>query len=218
MMMKNLYKTFLLFFICSNVVLADDKNDPLQAFLNNFNSLESKFIQQLINENGEVLEKSEGILQLQQPGKFNWTYETPYAQKIISNGDVLWVFDEDLEQLTIRNIGNALDETPAGIILGINDIAEHFVQMYMGVTEGYDWIELTPKNIETQYGNIRIGFNDAQLGMMLIVDNLGQTTRIDFLNVKKNAELSPSSFEFEIPADVDVIDEREITDQPEVTS
>ena len=218
MMIKKIYNILLLLFICSNNALADDHNDPLQTFLENFNSLESNFIQQLINENGEVLEKSEGILLLQQPGKFNWTYKTPYAQKIISNGDVLWIFDEDLEQLTIRNIGNALDETPAGIILGNNDINEHFVQVGIGLIDGYDWIELTPKKTETQYKNIRIGFNDTQLGMMIIVDNLGQTTRIDFINVKKNAELQPSSFELETPADVDVIDEREVTETSEMNS
>ena len=209
-MMNKLFRVFLFLLFISNIAIADEVNNPLQDFLKNFTSLESNFIQQLINENGEVLEKTEGTLQLQQPGKFNWTYLTPYAQKIISNGEVLWVFDEDLEQLTIRNIGNALDETPAGIILGNNDINEHFVQVSMDVIEGYDWIDLTPRNLETQYRNIRIGFNDSQLGMMIIVDNLGQTTRIDFIDVKKNAELSSSSFEFEIPADVDVIDEREI--------
>ena len=216
-MIKKIYLVLFLLLQTSNVFAADN-NDPLQAFLNNFNSLESNFIQQLINENGEVLEKTEGVLQLQQPGKFNWTYETPYSQKIISNGDVLWVFDEDLEQLTIRNIGNALDETPAGIILGNNDINEHFVQVNMGVIEGYDRIDLTPHNLETQYRNIRIGFNNSQLGMMIVVDNLGQTTRIDFLHVKKNAELTPSSFEFEIPEGVDVIDEREVAAETESSS
>lgn len=217
-MFNNVYKIFLFLFFINGSVYAEDANNPLQDFLKNFSSLESSFIQQLINENGEVLEKSEGVLQLQQPGKFNWTYVSPYAQKIISNGEVLWVFDEDLEQLTIRNIGNAIDETPAGIILGNNDISEHFIQVSMGVIEGFDWIDLTPKNLETQYRSIRIGFNESQLGMMIIVDNLGQTTRIDFLDVKKNAELSPTSFEFEIPADVDVIDEREITASTDMNS
>lgn len=191
------------------LVFADESFEPLKNFLNNFNSLESNFVQSLINENDEVLEKSEGVLRLQQPGKFNWSYESPYTQKIISNGDVIWIFDEDLDQLTIRNIGDALDETPAGIILGNNNISEHFIQVNMGSIEGHDWIELTPKNIEAQYSNIRIGFNKAQLGMMIIQDSLGQTTRIDFVNVKKNTDLSSSDFEFKIPEGVDVIDERQ---------
>ncbi|MEM7016740.1 MAG: outer membrane lipoprotein chaperone LolA [Pseudomonadota bacterium] len=176
--------------------------------MQNFQSLEADFVQSLINENGEELERSEGVLQLQQPGKFHWSYKTPYSQKIISNGDVLWVYDEDLEQLTIREMGNAIDETPAGIILGNNDISKHFLQVNMGVIEDYDWIELTPKNLEAQYRNIRIGFNNTKLGMMIILDNLGQTTRIDFSNVKKNTELTSNLFEFDIPEGIDVIDER----------
>jgi outer membrane lipoprotein carrier protein len=193
----------------ANTVFAENTNDPLQRFLDGFNSLEANFVQRLINENGDELEKTEGVLHLQQPGKFHWSYEIPYTQKIISNGDVLWVFDEDLEQLTIREMGDAIDQTPAGIILGNNDIAEHFVQVNMGVIENHDWIELTPRNLEAQYNNIRIGFEDSKLTMMIIVDNLGQTTRIDFSNVEKNIKLSSTLFEFEVPEGIDVIDERQ---------
>jgi outer membrane lipoprotein carrier protein len=207
----------LLFLFHTTFVIAEGDKDPLQGFLDGFKSMEANFSQSLINENGEELEKTEGVLILQQPGKFHWAYETPYTQKIISNGDVIWVYDEDLEQLTIRNMGNAINETPAGIILGNNDITEHFVQVNMGVIEGYDWIELTPKNLEAQYRNIRLGFDKSKLGMMIILDNLGQTTRIDFSDVKKNTDLPSSTFEFEIPEGVDVIDEREMASDTEAT-
>jgi outer membrane lipoprotein carrier protein len=187
---------------------AENSNDPLQKFLANFESMEATFIQSLINENGEELEKTEGILYLQQPGKFHWSYQIPYTQKIISNGDVLWIFDEDLEQITIREMGDAIEQTPAGIILGNKPINEHFVQVNMGIIEGFDWIELTPRDLEAQYRNIRLGFDQNRLGMMIIADNLGQTTRIDFSNLKKNTELSSTLFYLEIPDNVDVIDER----------
>jgi outer membrane lipoprotein carrier protein len=200
----NLYLVFYVLIFMSNV-----QADPLQEFLDDFKSLEANFVQTLLNENGEELEKTTGTLLLQQPGKFHWSYEIPYTQKIISNGDVLWIFDEDLEQLTIREMGNAINQTPAGIILGNNSIKEHFIQADIGVIEGFDWIELTPKDLEAQYKNIRIGFDNTKLGMMIIVDNLGQTTRIDFSDVKKNTELSSTVFEFETPENVDVIDERE---------
>lgn len=206
---------FLFFLIQGSSVFAEDSSDPLQDFLADFKSMESNFVQRLINEKGEELERTEGILYMQQPGKFHWSYEIPYTQKIISDGDVLWIFDEDLEQLTIRKMGNAIEQTPAGIILGNNDISEHFVLVHMGVIEQHDWIELTPKKLEAQYQNIRLGFENSKLSMMIIVDNLGQTTRIDFLDVKKNTELSPSLFEFETPEGVDVIDEREINNEVE---
>ena len=204
-----------LFLLQGSFVFAESSNDPLQEFLTNFESFEAKFVQILINENGEELEKTEGILYLQQPGKFHWSYQQPYSQKIISDGDVLWVFDEDLEQVTIREMGNAIEQTPIGIILGNNSINEHYVQVDLGVIEGFDWIELTPRDLEAQYRNIRLGFDQDKLGMMIIADDLGQTTRIDFSEIKKNAELSAMLFKLEIPDNVDVIDEREIQDNSE---
>jgi len=199
----------ILFLLQGSFVFAEPANDPLQEFLTNFKSFEAKFVQILISENGEELEKSEGILYIQQKGRFHWAYQTPYIQKIISDGNVLWVFDEDLEQVTIREMGNAIKQTPIGIILWNNSISDHFVQVDLGVIEGFNWIELTPKDPEAQYKNIRMGFNQDKLGMMIIADELGQTTRIDFSDLKKNTELSSMLFKFEIPDDIDVIDERQ---------
>ncbi len=197
---------FLLFF---KSALAVDSGDPLKAFLKDFKSMQANFVQTLINEDGEQLEKTSGTLYLQQPGKFHWSYQEPYSQKIISDGDNLWIYDEDLEQVTIKPMGDTIDQTPAGIILGNSDINIHFVTIDMGKIEGYDWIELTPRDLEAQYKNIRFGFDKNRLGMMIIADNLGQVTRIDFEGINKNSKLPTELFKLEIPENVDVIDERE---------
>jgi len=198
----------LIYFFSIALSNAGSQDDPLQAFLKNLESLEVSFVQILMNENGEQLEKTEGILYLKPPEKFFWHYQNPYSQKIISNGSILWIFDEDLEQVTVKNIDNKIQETPAGIILGNKSIQEHFVQVNMGVIDGYNWMELTPKNLEAQYKNIKMGFDGDKLGMMIITDNLEQTTRIDFANFKKNISLSPHIFNFEIPNNVDIFDQR----------
>ena len=198
----------LIYFFSIALSNAGSQDDPLQAFLKNLESLEVSFVQILMNENGEQLEKTEGILYLKPPEKFFWHYQNPYSQKIISNGSILWIFDEDLEQVTVKNIDNRIDETPAGIILGNKSVQEHFVQVNMGVIDGYNWMELTPKNLEAQYKNIKMGFDGEKLGMMIITYNLEQTTRIDFANFKKNISLSPHIFNFEIPNNVDIFDQR----------
>ncbi|MEM7027344.1 MAG: outer membrane lipoprotein chaperone LolA, partial [Pseudomonadota bacterium] len=100
--------------------------NPLNNFLNGLETIESNFSQTLLNESGQVIENSSGMLYLRQPAKFHWSYELPYSQKIISDGNFLWIYDEDLEQVTIRNIADDISQTPAGIILGNNDINEHF--------------------------------------------------------------------------------------------
>ena len=202
-------KLIFLIFIYLIIVQASsaNSNNPLQYFLTDLNTLEAKFFQTLINENGDKLEKTEGILYLKTPGSFFWHYQKPYAQKIISNGNKLWIFDEDLEQVTIKNIDNKIEQTPAGIILGNQSIKEHFVQVNMGIIDSYDWIELTPKDLDAQYKSIKIGFNNDNLGMMIIVDNLEQITRIDFADAKKNIKLSSEIFNFIVPDNIDIFDE-----------
>ncbi len=187
---------------------AAERADPLKAFLEELDTLESNFTQTLLDEDGSELEKTTGTLYLKQPGQFHWAYQTPYMQKIISDGEVLWIFDQDLEQITIRAMGDSLEKTPAAIILGDSKLEKHFVQVDLGKIEGFDWIELTPRDLEAQYESIRIGFNKNSLGMMIIADNLGQTTRIDFSDVSKNSKLDAELFTLSIPDDVDVIDER----------
>ncbi len=191
------------------LVLAAERVDQLKVFLHEFETLRAKFTQTLLNEHGKPIEKTSGTLHLQQPGKFNWSYTEPYALSIISDGEVLWIYDADLEQLTIRTLNNdALQKTPVAIILNDSKLEKYFVQTDLGKIEGFNWIELTPRDLEAQYKNIRLGFDVKRLGMMIIADNLGQTTRIDFSDVAKNATLSPALFNFEIPMNVDVIDER----------
>ena len=198
---------FLIFIYLIIIQTGSTNTDPLQYFLTDLRSLEAKFVQILINENGDELERTEGFLYLQTPDSFFWHYQKPYAQKIISNGSKLWIFDEDLEQVTVKNIDNKIEQTPAGIILGNHSIKEHFVQISIGVIDGYDWIELTPRDLDAQYKNIKIGFNNNNLGMMIIIDNLEQITRIDFSDSKKNIKLSSEIFNFNVPDNIDIFDE-----------
>lgn len=192
------------------VLAAEAAPDPLARFLTDFQSLQAGFVQTLINEAGERLEQTEGVLYLQQPDKFHWAYQTPYQQKIITDGALLWIFDEDLEQVTIREAGVAIRQTPAAVILGDTDIGAHFIRLEMGRIEGFDWIRLTPKDAESQYDHLRFGFDHNRLAMLIIEDKLGQIIRIDFKDVVKNADLAADLFQLQIPAGVDVIDERRI--------
>lgn len=195
--------------LVSGSTFATEPTGPLRSFLKDFKTLQADFTQTLLNEHGERLEQTSGTLYLQRPGKFHWSYRKPYLQTIISDGEVLWVYDEDLEQVTIKHItAETLNQTPAGIILGDAELEKHFVQVDMGDIEGFDWIELTPRDLEAQYQNIRIGFDANNLGMMIITDSLGQTTRIDFSNINKNSGLTANLFNLDIPDFVDIIDER----------
>lgn len=181
----------------------------LRAFLGELDSLRAGFEQKLFNESGKLLETANGMLYLQRPGKFLWEYEHPYQQKIITNGQTLWIYDEDLEQVTIRDMKDGLQATPAAILGGTADIDDLYEIIDMDKVEGYDWVRLRSVDKDSQYSDVRLGFDGQKLGMMVLSDNLGQTTRIDFDNVELNVDIDKSRFEFSPPEDVDVIDDRQ---------
>ena len=203
-----LYKTAVILFLTATISANAENDTPLDKFLNKLDTFQADFKQTLINEKGEELETVTGIVYMQSPGKFRWDYKDPYSQIIITDGITLWIYDKDLEQVTIKDISGTIDDTPAAILSGEENINEHFVIIPMGDIYGYDWIELTPKDIENQYSRIRMGFDKDKLGMMVMFDNLGQTTRIDFQNSRRNKSLESSLFTFEPPEGVDVIDDR----------
>ena len=211
---KNLPVIIFIFLSLVNTSLhAGEKESPLDNFLHNLESFKADFSQTLSNERGDILETSSGEVYLQNPGKFRWVYREPYSQLIITDGVTLWLYDQDLEQVTIRDVSKTIDKTPAAIISGQENINKYYVSIDLGEIEGYDWIELTPRDIENQYSSVRLGFNRNELGMMVMFDNLGQITRIDFHNPVRNKRFGGPLFTFEIPENVDVIDDRNSGEQ-----
>lgn len=180
----------------------------LRAFLSDLESLQAEFTQQLFNEHGDLLDTASGTLYLQRPGKFNWQYREPYEQEILTDGRTLWIYDKDLEQVTIRDVQTGLQDTPAAILGGTADIDDLYEIIDMGDVEGYNWVRLRALRDDGQYSDVRIGFDGDRLGMMVMFDNLGQTTRIDFEDSELNVAIDPNVFNFSPPPNVDVLDDR----------
>ena len=206
----NAQKTlFCLLYLTSLPGLAAEKQDPLDTFLSGLSTFSANFVQIVLDGQGSELEKSGGVLYLSQPGKFHWAYREPYLQKIIADGQSIWIYDEDLEQITVNSARASIGKTPAAVLLGDVSIDEHFFRTDSGKADGYDWIELSPRDPESEYENIQIGFHDNQLGLMLIHDSLGQMTRIQFSESERNKKLDEALFTLDIPEGVDVIDNRD---------
>lgn len=180
----------------------------LDRFLDGLESFTAAFEQHQYNESGEELEKSLGVVYVQRPGKFHWAYWEPYPQLIISDGRSVWVYDEDLQQVTIRDLTNAIDDSPAAILGGNVDMDKYYVVVDLGRSDALDWLELTPRDTESQYSSVRLGFDGDTLNRMVLFDNLGQKTDIRFLQIVRNPELDASLFTFTAPQGVDVIDSR----------
>ena len=180
----------------------------LNSFLDGLKTYSAGFKQQVFDDSGKELEKSDGVFYMRRPGMFYWAYYEPYSQMFISDGLNLWIYDQDLDQVIIKDVSNQLGNSPAAILGGNVDISHLYVVNRMQTKDGLDWLELTPRNIESEYKTIRLGFKDGQLAQMVLFDNLGQKNMITFLDAKRNPPLNLKLFSFVPPKGVDVIDDR----------
>ena len=184
------------------------QDKPLRQFLDGLQSFSAGFEQRLYSEFGEELEHSVGTVYIQRPGKFQWAYFEPYNQSIISDGEALWIYDADLEQVTVKDVSHSLGDSPASILDGSGDLDVHYVVINTGEQEAVQWLELTPRDADSDYNTIRLGFSGKALVGMVLFDNLGQRTEIVFKDARRNTKLDPALFSFTPPAGIDVIDSR----------
>lgn len=199
---------FLLFALLTCPSYAEES--PLKQYINNLSTLEANFSQKILNDYGEVIEQSSGIVYLKNPHKINWTYQQPYIQKIISDGKTLWVYEDDLEQVTLYDAENIFEKTPISVLLEAKIDEQLFTHKYLGEINNLVWEELLPKSLnDGHYQLIRLGFDGKQLSSIIIIDNFKQTMRIDFSQLKNGQAITDDHFQFTIPNDIDVIDNRQ---------
>ncbi|MGH8585941.1 MAG: LolA family protein [Gammaproteobacteria bacterium] len=184
---------------------------PLDEFLKGLVRLKARFEQVLLDEQGVKRERSRGTFYLSRPGRFRWDYESPYQQSIVADGQRVYVYDKDLEQVTVKPLQKALGSTPALLLDGEVNLEERFVVSRGAPAEGLAWLDLGPKDARAAresggYAQIRLGFAGPRLKRMDLRDNLNQTTRIEFKNAERNPSLDPSLFTFTPPPGVDVLD------------
>ena len=181
--------------------------DRLKTFVEQTRSASADFTQTVVDRGGRKIQQASGSLQFSRPGKFRWTYETPYQQLIVGDGTKLWIFDKDLNQVTARKLDDALGASPAALLAGDNAIEKNFDLQNAAAKDGLEWLEATPKSSETTFERIRMGFRGADLDTMELKDQFGQLTVIRFTDLKRNPALSPELFTFTPPQGADVIGE-----------
>ena len=184
----------------------------LDHFFKDLQTLSADFVQLVENAQLNATERAEGKLWIQRPGKFRWNYEKPYLQEIVSNGEKIWIYDADLEQVTIKPSQNTLGNTPALLLSDEAPLDASFDIQDLGRGLGLNWVELTPKDREAGFGRIRLGFHKAELEEMRLEDNLGQTTRIIFSDLKRNAPIKSGLFVFTPPDNADIFDNTKSSD------
>lgn len=190
--------------------------EQLKAFVAQVHSARGAFVQREVKAPSkgasapqgampQVSGVSTGTFTFARPGKFIWSYEKPYAQLLQADGDKLYVYDKDLNQVTVRALGNALGASPAAILFGSNDLDKNYTLKDAGVKDGIDWLQLTPKAQDTQFQQIGIGFRDGNLEAMELHDVFGNVTLLTFSKIEKNPALKADEFKFVTPKGADVI-------------
>lgn len=181
----------------------------LSALLNNMKSMKADFTQTIYDNRGAAIQTSHGTMALQRPGRFRWQVAKPIPQLIIANNDKLWIYDPDLEQVTVRSLKLGAGETPALFLSHENTVVENDfnVKLEKQDATGWRWYKLVPKKADNMFEFIEMAFKHQQIQEMKLADNLGHTTRIQYQKIQANVSISPSEFEFHAPKNVDIIDE-----------
>ena len=179
----------------------------LKDFVNNTHALKAHFVQSVYNSKMDQTQESEGEMMFSRPGKFRWIYMKPYAQLLVGDGKKLWAYDEDLNQVTVRKLDNALGSSPAALLAGDNEIEKDFNIAEGGAKEGLEWLDASPKGKESNFQSIRMGFSGNLLSVLVLKDYFGQVTIIHFSKMEVNPKISADTFKFVPPKGTDVIGE-----------
>lgn len=191
--------------LSSSLLHAGVALEQLESFIQDVDSFEANFEQTLYDSDSEPLQKSIGSIQIKRPGKFVWTYFSPEEQRIVADGARIWMYDKELEQVTVNTISDRIAGTPLVLLMRAAPLEESFDIEELGSADGVNWVELTPKVDSSDFEQIFIGLNADGLAAMELRDNFGQATQIIFSDFKAGVEFSDAFFEFIVPEGVDVI-------------
>jgi chaperone LolA len=180
-------------------------NDPLAAYFEQLRTLRADFVQTVEDGGSRMPQRSTGRVLLERPGRFRWDYQTPYEQVIVSDGERIWHYDADLEQVTVQRLDESMDSTPLALLMGQTPLESSFKVEALGETYGEDWFELIPLGPESQFNRIRLALSGGELSALELEDALGSLTRLRFEAMERNGAIDPAELEFVPPAGADVV-------------
>ncbi len=195
---------FLMMF--ANLAIADGVSS-LRDFFNTTNTMRAQFSQVVKDKQGRKEQEVEGIMQLQRPNKFRWDCKKPYEQQIVSDGKDVFLYDTELQQVTVRQLSKTLGSSPAAMLAGGEAVEKSFTLKNATRKDGLAWVLALPKNKESGFERVLLGFKADKLRKMEIYDSFNHITHITFDEVERNPKLEDATFLFTPPKGVDVVGE-----------
>lgn len=181
--------------------------EKLHTFIEQTRSARAVFTQTVADSSGQISQQASGTVQFQRPGRFRWTYSKPYEQLIVGDGEKLWIYDKDLNQVTQRKLDKALGSSPAALLAGADNIEKYFSLNALGKKGKLDWLEVKPYDEESLFDKVRMGFNKNTLEVMELYDHFGQKTTIKLSKLERNPVTPGDTYSFTVPDGADVVTE-----------
>lgn len=183
-----------------------DAVDALKTFVQQVKTGRATFTQTVTSPDGAKTKTSSGSFEFARPDRFRFAYTKPFEQLIVADGQKVWIYDSDLNQVSSRKFTQAIGATPAALLAG-GDLGRDFDLVAEPSKEGLDWARATPKTKDGAFESMRIGFKGKQLAAVEIVDNFSQRSRLTFTQFSANLELPAENFRFVVPKGVDVLEQ-----------
>jgi outer membrane lipoprotein carrier protein len=183
-----------------------DAVDALREFTRDARSGRAAFTQVVTSADGARKKTSSGTFEFSRPNRFRFAYTKPYEQLIVGDGQTVWLYDVDLQQVTVRPADQALGATPASLLAG-GALEKEFELQAQPSSQGIDWVQATPraKSDAGGFQSLRVGFRGRVLAAIELLDNFGQRSLLSFDNVSTNAPVSAEAFRFTPPQGVAVL-------------
>ena len=195
----------ILAFAAAGASAADSARSRMEAFSKDLKSISGSFNQSVTDANGRRGDESRGTLALQAPRQFRWETKEPYEQTIVADGQRVWVYEPDLQQVTVRSQSSEEAHSPLTVLTDLSQLDSQFTATESGERDGLAWLKLTSKAKDPEFEYAELGFAAHDLERMLFKDQLGNTTEIRFSDWKRNPKLAADTFKFTPPKGVDVI-------------
>lgn len=185
---------------------AADAVAALRNFVRDARSGRGEFTQTVTSPDGSRRRVSSGSFEFQRPNRFRFSYRRPFEQTIVADGQKVWTYDPDLNQAVSRRLGEALGATPAALLAG-GSLDERFVLGAEPARDGLEWALATPRDRDSPFQSLRVGFRGPELVAVEVVDGFGQRSVLRFSGFETNVPVPEERFRFTPPAGADVIEQ-----------
>jgi len=181
--------------------------ERFREFVRSTPAASADFAQKVYDQDHKLVQESKGSFVFQRPGRFRWTYVAPMPRLIVGEGERVWIYDQDLDQVTVRRMAHALGSTPAALLAGSRDVEQAFRLSEAGEHGGLAWLEAKPREQDAGFSKILLGMGPDSVQAMELFDHFGQTTVLQFSHLARNPKIDPRDFRFTPPKGADVLGE-----------